>query len=226
MTRCSPSSGSTRPTSRSHRARWPAKADRDARLAECVTVIRNLLAGEEVTLDGYIQVDRARLWTRPERMPGLFGAAVSEATARTAGGWADGLITVNQPPEVLRRVIGAFREGGGAGKPVYVQVHLSWAPDEAEALAIAHQQWRTNVFSSDLAWNLELPEQFDAAAAFVRPDDVRRAVIVGADLGRHVEAMSGIAACGVDGVFLHHVGQEQQRFIDAFAAKVIPELLT
>ena len=31
----------------------------------------------------------------------LFGAAVSEQTARRVGGWADGLITVNQPIEVL-----------------------------------------------------------------------------------------------------------------------------
>ncbi len=45
--------------------RWPAKADRDARLLECVEVIRALLRGEEVTHDGLVRVDRARLWSLP-----------------------------------------------------------------------------------------------------------------------------------------------------------------
>ena len=38
---------------------WPSKADRDARLLECVEVIRALLRGEEVTHDGLVRVDRA-----------------------------------------------------------------------------------------------------------------------------------------------------------------------
>ncbi len=92
---------------------------------------------------------------------------------------------MNQPLPVLRDVIDAFRAGGGAGKPVYVQVHLSWAPTEAEAEAIAFDQWRSNVFGSDVAWNLELPEQFDALAKHVSVDDVRGCVIVSADVAVH-----------------------------------------
>ena len=93
--------------------RWPDKAQRTARLAECVDVIRALFAGEEVTHDGLVRVDRARLWTRPDVAPALVGAAVSPETASWVGGWADGLITVNQEPEVLRKVVAAFRDGGG-----------------------------------------------------------------------------------------------------------------
>src|SRR6187431_309578 len=44
---------------------WPRKEIREARLLECVGVIRDLLAGAEVTRDGLVKVDRARLWTRP-----------------------------------------------------------------------------------------------------------------------------------------------------------------
>ncbi|HVM20710.1 MAG TPA: TIGR03885 family FMN-dependent LLM class oxidoreductase [Egibacteraceae bacterium] len=204
--------------------RWPDKPTRDARLLEAVAVIRALLAGEEVTHDGLVRVDRARLWSLPERPPALIGAAVSEATAAVVGGWADGLITINQPLEALRRVIGAFRDHGGDGKRVCVQVHLSWAADDDTALAIAHDQWRSNVFSSELAWNLELVSQFDAAAETVRPDDVRGPVLVSADLGWHVEQLRAIADLGVDELYLHHVGQQQQPFIDAFAEKVLPEL--
>src|SRR5215207_7486102 len=116
---------------------WPAKRVRSARLRECVDVIRALLAGEVVDHDGLVRVDRAKLWTLPAEPPALVGAAVSEATARWCGEWADGLVTINQPREALQRLLAAFREGGGEGKPVYLQVHLSWAPTEQEALAVA-----------------------------------------------------------------------------------------
>jgi probable non-F420 flavinoid oxidoreductase len=203
---------------------WPIKAERDARLIECVDVIRALLLGDEVSHDGLVRVDRARVWSLPDETPPLFGAAVSERTARTVGGWADGLITVNQRPDILRRVIDAFREGGGDGKPVAVQVHISWAEDEEAALAIAHDQWRTNVFGSDIAWNLELPAQFDEAARHVRPDDVSGPVLVSADTGRFVKWLLEVAELGVDAVYLHHVGQQQDRFIEVFAEQVLTEV--
>nr|BFE82789.1 hypothetical protein GCM10020093_053900 [Planobispora longispora] len=94
---------------------WPRKPVRTARLRECVDVIRALLAGEEVSHDGLVTVDRARLWTRPETPPELVGAAVSVETARWCAEWADGLITVNAPIETLRRMIGAYRDAGGRG---------------------------------------------------------------------------------------------------------------
>ena len=81
--------------------RWPDKAHRNRRLAECVDVMRALFAGEEVTHHGLIRVDRARLWTLPVTPPSLIGAAVSTETAAWVGGWADGLITVNQDVEAL-----------------------------------------------------------------------------------------------------------------------------
>ena len=136
---------------------WPPKQVRNARLRECAEIIRALLGGEEVTHDGLVRVDRARLWSRPAEPPPLLGAAVSEETARWVGGWADGLATIHRPRAELERVVAAFREGGGEGKPMVLQIHLAWAPSEEEAMAIAWDQWRTNVFAPPLCWDLETP---------------------------------------------------------------------
>jgi probable non-F420 flavinoid oxidoreductase len=206
--------------------RWPDKDMRDRRLLECVEVIRALLRGEEVTHHGLVTVDRARVWSLPEIPPPIFGAAVSEETARTVGGWADGLMTINRPIDELRGVLDAFHDGGGEAKRTCVQVHVSWAPTDDEALAIAHDQWRTNVFGSELAWNLELPRQFDAAATTVRADDVRQVVLVSSDLERHVAWLQEIAELGVDEISVHQVGQEQAPFIDAFGERVLPKVMT
>jgi probable non-F420 flavinoid oxidoreductase len=204
--------------------RWPRKATRNARLRECVDVIRALFAGEVVDHDGLVRVDRARLWTLPSEPPKLVGAAVSAETARWCGEWADALVTINQPRETLERVIGAFREGGGEGRPVYLQVHLSWAETEDEALRVAHDQWRTNVFAPPLCWDLQTVEQFDLAAAHVRPEDVRQSVLVSADLARHREWLRELAELGFEEIHLHHVGQDLRPFIEAFGEHVLPEL--
>jgi probable non-F420 flavinoid oxidoreductase len=206
--------------------RWPPKAVRTARLGQAVQIIKDLLAGETVSHDGLVRVDRARLWTRPAAPPMLVGAAVSVETAGWVGGWADALVTINQPHDKLRAMIEAFRAGGGEGKPLFLQVHLSWAADEDEALAVAYDQWGTNVVDSLLAWELELPEQFEAAARFVAPDDVRGPVLVSADLGRHAAWLAEYLELGFERLYLHQVGQGayQRAFIDAFGAKVVPAL--
>jgi probable non-F420 flavinoid oxidoreductase len=203
---------------------WPNKAERNARLKECVDIMRALFKGEVVDHDGLVRVDRARLWTLPSSPPQLIGAAVSAATAGWLGGWADGLITIAQPTELLLSVVDAFRAGGGENKRVALQVHVSWAPSEDEALRVAHEQWRTNVFSPPLCWDLATVEEFDEAARHVRPEDMRDAVLISSDPNRHVEWLTELAELGFDEIYLHHVGQEQRAFIDTFGEQVLPKL--
>lgn len=202
---------------------WPRKDVREQRLRECVDVIRALLAGDTVSHDGLVTVDRARLYTRPARPPLLIGAAVSEQTAAWCAEWADGLITVGTKPEAVRRVLESYREAGGTG-PAHLQVHLSYAADHATALDIAHHQWRSNVFASPVCWDLAEVAHFDEASKHVRPDDMHEAVLVSSDPGQHAEWITDLAAVGFDGIYLHHVGQTQREFLEAFGAKVLPDL--
>jgi probable non-F420 flavinoid oxidoreductase len=203
--------------------RWPPKEERTRRLEECVEVIRRLLAGEEVTHDGLVRVDRARLWDLPSVAPRLVGPAVSVASAARVAAWADGLVTINQPVEVLRDVVAAYRDEGGRG-PLALQVHLSWAPTREEAEAVALDQWRTNVFPEPVCWDTETAEAFDAMAEHVDIEGVRRSVEVSDDLAWHRDRITELAAVGFDDVYLHFVGQEQAGFIDAFGEHVLPAL--
>jgi probable non-F420 flavinoid oxidoreductase len=202
---------------------WPRKEVRDARLRECVEVIRLLLAGEEVSHDGLVTVDRARLWTLPEPVPELVGPAVSVETASRVAEWADGLVTLNQPHDKLRRIVDAYRSAGGAG-PLRLQVHLSWDPSEERAEVIAHEQWRTNTFPPPVCWDLDSPEAFDVAGEHVPMSAVRQAVRVSSDLGRHAAWLQEYLALGFDELYLHHVGQQQSAFLDAFGEHVLPQL--
>ena len=202
---------------------WPDKDVRDARLRECVDVIRALLAGEEVTHHGLVTVDRARIWSLPEQPPALIAPAVSVATARRGAAWADGLVTINQPHAHLREMIAAYRDAGGRGKLV-LQVHLSYDPDPDRALATAFEEWRNGVVSPPQAWDLDAPRAFEGASATATPADVAEVVRVSSNLGRHAAWIAEYVELGFDDIYLHHVGTEQRGFLDAFGEHVLPQL--
>jgi coenzyme F420-dependent glucose-6-phosphate dehydrogenase len=202
---------------------WPMKEARNERLLECATVMRRLWAGETVTHQGHVHVREAKLYSLPADPPRMFGAALTEGTAEWMGSWADGLITVASPD--ARKVIGAFRRGGGEGKPVIAQMKLSWAATDEEALARAMDQWNTNVFPSSVAADLTMPSQFEALSESVTTDQIREAVRVSADLERHVEGIREARELGVGELYLHNVGRNQKEFIETFAREVLPAVV-
>jgi probable non-F420 flavinoid oxidoreductase len=202
---------------------WPPKRVRDARLRECVDVIRALLAGEEVTHRGLVDVERARIWSLPEQQPALIGPVMSVPTARRHADWADGFITINQPHETLRELTGAYREAGGRGR-LALQVHLCWDPDPDRAKAIAYEQWHTNTFPPPLCWDIDGPEAFEQASQHVPQEAVEGAVLVSSDLGRHADWLAEYVELGFEEIYLHHVGKEQRPFLDAFGEHVLPQL--
>jgi coenzyme F420-dependent glucose-6-phosphate dehydrogenase len=105
----------------------------------------------------------------------------------------------------LRNMVKAFHRGGG-GKPLHLQVGMSFARTEEEALKTAHDQWRTNVLMPSLAWNLETPGQSDAAAAYIRPEAVADRLRISADPERHVAWLRRDVDLGFTGIYLHNVG--------------------
>ena len=127
------------------------------------------------------------------------------------------------PDDALHKVMHAYRQAGGRG-PARLQIHLSWAPTDEEALAIAHDQWRTNVFSPPVCWDIETVEAFDVIGEAVSSEKVKQSVRVSSDLGQHAEWLHEYVEQGWDELYLHFVGQRQAEFIDAFGEHVLPQL--
>jgi coenzyme F420-dependent glucose-6-phosphate dehydrogenase len=201
---------------------WPAKDERNARLRECAEVMRALWRGEMVNHEGRVRVEDARLYTLPPVAPLLFGAAMTPETARLIAPWADGLITVSQPLEKLRPIVAAFREEGGAGKPMRLQVKVSYDADEERAKAGAHEQWRMLMFDSDVLAELKLPAQFEAASRHVRREDVERQVHCSADPQRHIDWLAGYVELGFGELLVHNVNRGQRAFIEMYGERVLP----
>lgn len=204
---------------------WPPKHDRNARLLESARVMRGLWAGETVSASGHVTARDARIHVRPAAPPRLFGAAISIETAAWMGGWADGLITVPGPRDRMRAVVDAFRAGGGAGKPMFLQVALSFAATDDEAVDAAFDQWRQCTLTAQQLADLATPAEFDRACAAATREEVALKVRASADIGRHIAWLQQDAELGFDRIYLHNVARgREESFIDACATRIIPSV--
>jgi coenzyme F420-dependent glucose-6-phosphate dehydrogenase len=203
---------------------WPIKDERNARLLEAVDVIRALWAGETVTHYGRFTVEEACLYTRPQEPPLIVGAAVTVETARWAGAWADALITISKPRTRCARW--STRSARAAARASRCSCRRSSRSRRrgTEALRAAHEEWGTNIFDSPLLTDLRMPRDFEAAAKYVRPEDVTDA---SARLGKR-RRTRGVdprdVELGFERVYLHNVHRDQRRFIDVFGARCCPQL--
>jgi hypothetical protein len=145
-------------------------------------------------------------------------------TAAEVAGWADGLITVGSDPDAVSAVVDAFVARAGPDKPVHLQVHVSWADDEATARRRAVEQWPISALAPATTQDLETPEEMARAAAELDPDAVLSSLITSADLDQQIERLSRLCGLGLERLAIHQVGPDQQRFIDVFGREVLPRL--
>ncbi|GAB2625320.1 TIGR03557 family F420-dependent LLM class oxidoreductase [Pseudactinotalea suaedae] len=213
---------------------WPEAPERINRMFEAIDIIHKLfsnsLAGKDHKHAGeYYRLESTRLWTMPEVPPEILVATAGPVTARRAGRHADGLITMGAPLEkiavLLARFAAGAREGGkdAATMPKVVQLHLSWAPTDEEAMANALLEWPNGGMrfpKSDIRSPFELAQ----IAKMVRPEDFEGRMVISADPDRHRAEIQRYLDLGFDRVYLHNVGRNQREWIETFSSAVLPAL--
>jgi G6PDH family F420-dependent oxidoreductase len=201
--------------------RWPPPDVRREMLAEAIDVIRALWQGELVTHRGtHYTVENARLYTLPDGDIPLVVAAGGPKAAELAGARGDGLCVTSPDSEVLD----AFSRVGGGGKPRFGQLTVCVADSEAEAVETALEWWPNGGLEGTLSQELPLPSHFEAAAAMVTPDLIRKNVVCPPDPAAHVDAITAFVEAGVDHVYVHQVGPRQDEAIAFYEREVMPLL--
>jgi probable non-F420 flavinoid oxidoreductase len=196
---------------------WPAKTDRNERLLKCAEIIRDLLHGKEYRYQGPVDTVPLRLYTLPEQPPELFCAAISDQTAAWAGRWADGLLTIGDGPEPVKKRMQLFHETAATEKPVYVQLSFSYDPSKDEALEGAWEQWKTNMLPPDQLANLCTPEQFEAATKHITKQDVAEKMNIFTNIMELQQLIDAYKNTGVARIILHNVNGKQEQFIEAYS---------
>ncbi|HWJ85084.1 MAG TPA: TIGR03557 family F420-dependent LLM class oxidoreductase [Cellulomonas sp.] len=214
---------------------WPEAPERINRMFEAIEIIKKLfsasLAGKDVKHAGqFYKLESTRLWTMPEVAPEILVATAGPVTAKRAGRHADGLITVGAPLEKISGLFAKFDEGAReAGKdpstmPRALQVHLSWAPTDEEALANAMHQWPNGGMKFPKG-DIRTPFDFEQMAKLVRPEDFEGRMVISSDPDKHRADLQKYVDLGFDRIYLHNVGRNQREWIETFGTEVLPKLV-
>ena len=201
---------------------------RSGMLFEAVEIIKQLFSGDVVRHRGtYFTLESAKLYTRPETPVPVYVATAGPVNARRTGKFADGMITVGAADEKIKRLWELCDEGSReAGKPTtpkLLQVHVSWASTDEEAIDNAMREWPNGGMPFPKQ-DIKNPEDFAMIAKLVRPDDFTNRVLISSDLAKHTEQIQRYVDMGFDEVHLHNVGRNQAEFIEVFGREVLPNL--
>jgi coenzyme F420-dependent glucose-6-phosphate dehydrogenase len=190
--------------------RWPRPDERLEMLEEAIDVIRALFSGEYETFRGkHYTVEQARIYDMPDTAPPIVVAAANSEAAKLAGKKGDGFISTEPDEEVVKD----FKSAGGKG-PLYGKITGAFAKDEDAAKKMGKERQPNAAMGGALSQELALPRDFEAVADLVREDDVAESLVLGSDADVWREKIEAYDKAGFTHVCLHHVGTEQQPFID------------
>jgi coenzyme F420-dependent glucose-6-phosphate dehydrogenase len=209
---------------------WPEAPTRLERLVESIEIIERLFSGKVVKHQGtHFRVESAKLYTLPEAPPPIYVATSGPIMAGRTGRLTDGIITVGAADEKVRMLMDRFDKGArDAGKDPstmakILQVKVSYAATDQDAIDMAVRDWPNGGMNFPKA-DIRTPEDFEAMAKLVRPDNFKNRVLTTADLSLHTAYLQHWIDLGFKEIHIHNVNREQESFIKAYGDQVIPNL--
>ncbi|MFP8955954.1 TIGR03557 family F420-dependent LLM class oxidoreductase [Natrialbaceae archaeon A-CW3] len=201
--------------------RWPEHSVRLEMLEESMAVMRELWTGENVSYHGeHYTVENAKLFTVPEEIPAIVVSAFGPKTARMAAAKGDGLWTVGPQESVLE----AYEDAEGGG-PTYTQLDVCYAESEDEAIDTVYEQWPNGALPGELSQELATPAHFEQATQLVEKRDIETgSTVTDPDPDAHLESIHEAIDVGFDHVYVHQIGDDEERAISFYEEEILPEV--
>jgi len=211
---------------------WPDYKIRQAQLAEAIELIRALWTGEKITREGaYYQSRQAKLYTLPGQPIPLYVSTLVPDSARFAGKYGDGLITVGgNEPDTYRQIIENFEAGAReAGKdpsraPRMVELAVAYTDDEAKAIECRKAYWAATFVPALFTQRIHTPKMAEENGKAVGSDTIRKRSCISTDPKDHIDFVRQYTDLGFDQIFFHSAGPDQRAFIEGYGRDVLPQL--
>lgn len=211
---------------------WPEFKERFARLREAVRLMRRLWREDEVTFEGeYYRTDGAFLYDRPEAPIPVYVAAGGPTVARYAGRMGDGMIVTSGKGMELYadELVPAMREGMAKGDRApgsvrqMLEVKISYDRDHDRALENT-RFWAPLSLTPEQKHSVSDPREMERVADALPLEQIARRWIVASDAETVVEQVRPYVELGFTELVVHAPGADQRRFLEQFAADVVPAL--
>jgi len=211
-------------------AEWPPPKERRGRLAEAIELIRLLWTEERVSFQGaYYRTERATVYDRPAEPVPVYVAASGPLAAKLAGRAGDGFIcTSGKRHELYEELTAAVADGADlAGRDPadiarMIEIKVSYDRDVQYAKD-ACRWWAALALTPEEKTGTEDPIEMERLAD-AAADRAHTRFIVSADPEEVVERIGDYVALGFTQLVFHAPGDDQARFLEQFAADVVPLL--
>jgi coenzyme F420-dependent glucose-6-phosphate dehydrogenase len=211
---------------------WPDQKERFARLKEAVELIHELWTRDFVTFDGtFYKTDNATIYDRPETPVELWIAASGPAAARLAGRVADGFICTSGKGMELytETLLPAVAEGAEkAGRSTdriekMIEMKVSYDDNRRRALADCGI-WAALALPGEAKMGVDDPREMERLASELTLEQAAVRWLVADDPDEHVEQLAPYIEAGFTHLVFHGPGNNQSRFINAYARDILPRL--
>lgn len=211
---------------------WPGYEERQARLLEAIEVIRALWQGEQISYNGqYYQTRKARLYTPPASPIPLYISALVPGSARFAGQFGDGLITVGgKPPALYQEMLKNFEESARqAGKdpakmPRLIELNVAYTKDIDAAINEQLKYWASTYVPALFDQKIYTPKMSQENGEVIGADTVKKTGCFSANLDDHIKFAQQYIDLGFTCLIFHTPGPDQLAFIEAYGREVLPKV--
>ena len=211
---------------------WPDFRERYARLREAVGLMRRLWSEERVSHQGtYYTTQNATIYDRPPNGVPLYIAAGGPQMAKYVGRVGYGFICTSGKGEALYRdqllpaLADGAREAGRDPDAIdkMIEVKVSFDTDRQRALNDT-RHWGALALSGEEKVGVEDPLQMERLADALPTERTASRFLVSTDPDEHVAQIKFYTDLGFNHLVFHAPGEDQRRFLDLYAERVMPRL--
>jgi len=210
---------------------WPSFRERVERFEEAIQIMRMLWSKELVSFKGkYYRLRKANLYTKPTSPPPIFVAASGKTTARLAGKYADGLLTLLAPEEhYLNVVFPAMEEGAkSVGRDPRelvkaVEIAVSYDKDYDKAIE-ASRYWSGALLPVMLTQQIYDTREVEACGRLVGDKQIAENRLIGTNPEEHIKHLEKFLKLGFQHIYIQSSSPDEIETIRMYSKHVIPYL--
>ena len=209
---------------------WPGYNIRRRQLGEAIELIRKLWSGEKITHRGeYYQTRDAKLYTLPGQPISIYISTMVPASARFAGKYGDGLITVGgEDPDTYRGIFenfdsGAMEAGRERGRaPRMIEIAAEFTDNQETAVENRKKYWAGTFVPALFTERIYTPQMSEQNGKVVGSDTIKEAVCISTDPEEHVKLAQRYIDLGFDHLIFHSADPDQRGFLENYGRHVLP----
>jgi coenzyme F420-dependent glucose-6-phosphate dehydrogenase len=211
---------------------WPDFKERFARMREAVRLMRRLWSEDGVSFDGdYYRTVDATIYDKPEHPVPIYIAAGGPVVAKYAGRAGDGFIcTSGKGMELYTdKLMPAVAEGAqAAGRDVdaidrTIEIKMSYDRDHERALSNC-RFWAPLSLTAEQKHSVDSAVEMERLADELPIEQVAKRWIVASKPDEAIDGIKPYVDAGFTNLVFHAPGADQARFMEQFAADVMPRL--